>query len=149
MARLRLSVFIAAPIEDVYQYVTDYGEEGPVSDEAFKAQYGKVIEQDGHRFVIEEDVRRYPEDEPDIVTWRCTFTYPTERIMEAIDSLWSDRADSLRSANGGTQWTIRWRTKIGGVQGIVQYLFFQLFSNRRMKRDVLNPVKEHFEGDSS
>lgn len=149
MARLRLSVFIAAPIEDVYQYITDYGKDGPVSDEAFEAQYGTVIEQDGHNFVVEEDVRRYPEDEPEFVTWRCTFTYPTERNMEALDSLWSDRADSLRSADGGTQWTIRWRTKTDGLRGIAQYLFFLLFGHRRMKRDMLTSVKEHFEGDSS
>ena len=149
MARLRLSVFIPAPIEDVYQYITDYDKDGPVSDEAFKAQYGTVIEQEGHNIVVEENVSRHPEDEPDLVTWRCTFIYPTERSMEALDSLWSDRYDFFRSANGGTRWTIRWRTKMGGVQGIIQYLFFQLHGQRRMKKDVLTPVKEHFESDSS
>ncbi len=144
MALLRLSVYIHAPIEDVYRHVTAFGADGPVSDEAFASRYGVVLGRDGDSIVVEEDVRHYPEDEPELVRWRCTFEYPTARRMDAVDSIWSDRYDSFRSEKDGTRWSVRWRTKIGGLHGAAQYIYFLLVGGRRMSREVFDPVRKHF-----
>ena len=149
MARLRLSTHIAGPIEEVYQHVTAYGKDGPLSDDTFLEKYGTVIERKGDTILFEEDVRAYPEDEPDLVSWRCTFDYPVSRTMEAIDTSWADRSDSFRSLPDGTRWDVQWQTGVGGIRGIIQYLFFLLVGHRRMRREMLDPVRAHFEPEEA
>lgn len=144
MARLRLSCVIDAAIEEVYQYVTAYGREGPVADGAFEAKYGADVRQEAGAFIVTEDVRRYPEDEPELVTWRYTFTYPTVRTAEALDSTWANRRDTFRSISGRTLWTIQWDSWARGPRSIIQYLAFRLVERRRITRELLDPVNEHF-----
>ena len=145
MARLRLSTFITGPIEEVYQHVTAYGKDGPLSDDAFQEKYGTVTERKGDIIEFEEDIRAYPEEEPDVISWRCTFDYPVSRTMEAIDSSWADRSDSFRSQPGGTRWDLQWQTGVGGIRGVVQYLFFVLVGQRRLCRELLDPVRAYFD----
>ena len=149
MVRLRLSTFVASPIEEVYRHITAYGRDGPVSEEAFQEQYGAVVEREGNSFVVREDVRRYPDDEPEFITWRCTFSFPSDRTMEALDSTWAHRYDSCRSVPGGTLWRVQWDTRVGGLRGVAQYLVFRLVGHRRMRRRLLDPVMQHFEQSES
>jgi len=145
MALLRLTAFIAGPIEEVYPHVTAYGKDGPMSDTAFQDKYGTVIERNGDTVVFEEDIRSYPEDEPDLVSWRCRFDFPVSRTMEGIDTVWADRVDSFRSMRDGTRWDVQWQTGVGGIRGVIQYLFFTLVGHRRLRREILDPVRAQFE----
>lgn len=145
MARLRLVSFVAAPVEDVYQYVTAYGSDGPLDEAAFREKYGETVERGDDAIIVREDVRRYPQDDPELITWRCTFDYPTSRTMEALDSAWADRYDSFRADRDGTRWTVRWNTRLGGLRGIVQYVVFRLITHKSMRRGLVDQIKGHFE----
>ena len=145
MARFRLSTLIAAPIEDVYRRVTAYGEDGPLGEEAFQKEYGEVLEQEGNSYVVREDVRRYPDDPPELITWRCTFDFPESRNMESLDSVWAHRRDTFRSDGEGTMWRVDWDTRVGGLRGIIQYLSFRIVGHRRTRRHIMGPVQERFD----
>ena len=148
MVRLRLSTFVAAPVEEVYQHVTAYGRHGPISDEEFQQKHGErpwILQRDENTVVVREDVRRFPDDEPDLITWRCTFDYPVARSMEAVDSTWAHRRDTFRAVPGGTRWRAQWDPQAGPLRGVIQYLFFLAVRQRRMRREMLDPVKKHFE----
>lgn len=144
MARFRLITHVDAPVEDVYRYVTGYEPDGTLDDATVQEKYGEILEREDAAILVREDVRRYPEDDPDLVTWRCTFEYASSRKMEAVDSVWADRFDSFEAEGGGTRWTVRWNTRIGGLRGLVQYAVFRLRTHRSMRRDLLDPVKDHF-----
>ena len=165
MARLTLSILINAPLEEVYQYVTAFGKDGPVSLDAFQEKYGEILSQEGNVLVVEEWVgmeeeedeeewdgeeegedeeEADEEDESDYITWRCIYDYPNRRFMEAVDSNWADRLDQFRAARGGTRWEVQWRTKTGGVKGMLQYLWFLVIANRNYRRNILDPVRQHF-----
>ena len=145
MARLRLSAFVNAPIEEVYEYVTAFGRDGPLDAESFREKYGVLLRREEDAFIVQEDVRAFPEDEPLLITWRCTFRYPLSRTMEALDSRWANRRDTFREVDDGTAWRVQWDTWGRGLRGIIQYLAFRLVGHRRIRRELLDPVKEHFE----
>ena len=152
MAKLNLSAIVDGPLEDVYEYVTRYGPDGPADDASFTERCGTVEERDGDTFVVREDVRAYPEDEPDLIGWRCRFEYPVRRTMVAIDSDWADRTDTFeRLSEGegvseGTLWRVRWDTRSRGLKTITQYLAFRLATHKRLRRELMDPVLQHFKG---
>jgi hypothetical protein len=145
MASLNLSAFIPATPEDVYRHVTAFDKDGPLEGE-FKTKYGSVLSRDGNVFVTQEEVGNGKDGDAEKITWRCTFDYPSRRLMEAVDSTWANRVDVVRPARGGTRWSIRWDTHVGGVIGLVQHLVFRLVGHRRIRRAMVDPVKEHFKG---
>ena len=149
MPILRLNAYIDAPREEVYRYVALYDADGPIDEAEFVSRYGEIVERDGDTIVVDEDVRSFEEDPPDIVRWRCSFDYPARRAMVAVDSVWADREDTFGEEDGGTRWTIRWRTKTGGWRGALQTVFFWLVQGRRLGREVFGPVREHFSGGGS
>ncbi len=138
MVRLSLSTYIAAAPEDVFRHVTAFGEEGPLSDEAFRAKHGNVLSREGSTFLTREV------EGDDEVRWRCTFQYPELRSMEALDSSWSSRTDTFQPRRGGTTWTIHWTNGSMGVKGIAQHLAFRLPGHRRVRRAIVEPVTRHF-----
>ena len=138
---LNLSTFIAAPPEEVYAEVAVFDRRGPINEEAFRAKYGTVVSREGDIFVTREQLGE--EQEP--ITWRCTFQYPAQRTMEAVDSLWAHRVDRFRPVNGGTRWTIRWDTRIGGLRGLAQYVFFRMAGHRRIRRRIVDEVVERLQ----
>ena len=146
MVRLRLSTFVAAPVGDVYEHVTFYGPNGPTGDEAFKEHYGEIEERTGDVYLVTEDVNRYPDDPPDLISWRCTFVYPQSRKMEAVDSTWADRRDSFRSQADGTRWDVEWNTHTGWLRGLTQLFGFRVWAHKRMRQKMLDPVKAYFDG---
>ena len=146
MPILRLNAYINASPEEVYRHVTLCDEGGPTDEAEFVSRYGEIVERDGDTIVVDEDVRSFPEDPPDLVRWRCSFDYPNRRAMVAVDSVWADREDTFRAENRGTRWTVRWRTKTGGWRGALQTVFFWLVQGRRMGREVFGPVRERFSG---
>ena len=145
MAALVISTVIPAPIEEVYERITGFGRDGPVDDQSFQEKYGTLTERHGSTIVVQEDARVNPEDEPDLVSWRCTFDYPTSRTMEALDSTWAHRRDTFRSVGSGTRWSVRWDTQLGGLLGIAQNLVFRLVGHRRIRKQTFGPVRQHFE----
>ena len=138
MVRLSLSTYIGVAPEEVFRHVTAFGEEGPLSEEAFRARHGDVLSR-------EEDVFLTREGEGDEeIRWRCTFEYPERRVLEALDSSWSSRTDTFRPRSGGTAWTIQWTNASTGVKGVVQYLVFRFLSQRRVRRAIVEPVRSRF-----
>ena len=147
MARLNLSALIPAPPEDVYQYVTGYGKDGPLPD-SFQAQYGKLVSNNDNVYVTEEleDSDEEGEESGEKITWNTTFEYPSRRVMEAVDSSWANRVDLFRPVRNGTRWTISWDPRVGGIRGVAQYVAFRLAVHRRFRRSVIDPVRAHFDG---
>jgi hypothetical protein len=138
---------VPAPVAKVYEHVTAYGPEGPVNEEQFRQRYSEDIRHTTEGYVYTEDVRRYPDDPAEIITWRCTFEYPSSRIMTALDSDWSDRRDVFEPLADATRWTVRWSTHGSLIHGLFQLLFFRLTRGKRLKRTILDPVVRHFEAD--
>lgn len=140
MARLRLSTTVNAPIEKLFERVTAYGSDGPLDDDVFRKEYGDILEEDGDTFTTMEEIVRYADEEPEHNTWRVTFRYPVQRTMEALDSTWAHRVDTLRETDSGTRWTIRWNTRTSGSRGVIQWLYFRIRGNRKVRRDIVDPV---------
>ena len=141
MAVLRLGVTVPGPQEEVYAFVTAFGAAGPLDEEQFREKYGEVLERDGDTIVVREDDEV---DVADVLTWRCTFDYPQRRVMEVVDSPWADRIDEFRATQGGTRWTVTFRTKRTGFVGFLQWLFFRLLTSRGFRRRIVEPVVAHF-----
>ena len=133
MARLRLASIVGASVEEVYSHVTSYGPDGPSDDDQFREEYGEIVDREGDALYVREDVRRYPEDDPELITWRCLFDFPKSRSMEAVDSVWANRYDRFEPEGDGTRWTVVWDTRVGGLKGIVQWLVFRLFTHKGMR----------------
>ncbi len=146
MVRLRLSTFIAAPVNDVYERVTFYGPDGPIDDEAFKRHYGETKERTNDVYLVTEDAKRYPDDPPELISWRCTFIYAKSRTMEAVDSIWADRQDNFVPEYDGTRWDVEWNVRTSWLRGLTQIFGFRIWAHKRMRTKLMDPVKEFFEG---
>jgi hypothetical protein len=149
LVRLKLSTFIAAPVNDVYEHVTFYGPAGPTDHEAFKNHYGEIKEWADDVFLVTEDAKRYPDDPTELISWRCTFVYSESRIMEAVDSTWADRRDNFVRESEGTRWDVEWNLRTGWLRGLTQIFGFRVWAHKRMRVKMLDPVKEFFEGEES
>lgn len=136
--RLSFHTTVPAPIEEVYEYVTAMGPEGPVDPVAFAQKYGEMVEET-QGAVLTRDT-----DEDDEVLWLCAFEYPSRRTMEAVETTWADREDAFEAVRGGTRWTVTFIPKTGGLHGLVQYLYFQAVGKYRVGVPVLSPVVQHF-----
>jgi hypothetical protein len=134
-------------LEKVYEYVTAYGPQGPVDWEQFRKQYAEDIRDTDDGYVYTEDIRRYPDDPEELITWRCTFEYPNRRLMTALDSSWSHRRDDFETIADATRWTVRWTTRGNLAQGLIQLLFFKIRRSSAIRRELLDPVRLHFEAD--
>lgn len=136
--KLSFHTTVPASIEEVYEYVTAFGPEGPVDRALFSQKYGETVEE------TEGAVLTRDTDEGDEALWLCAFEYPTRRTMEAVESTWADREDLFETVRGGTRWTVNFIPKTGGLQGLVQYLYFQVVGKYRVGVPVLSPVVQHF-----
>ena len=137
--RLSFHTTVPAPIEEVYEHVTAVGPEGPTDRVLFAQKYGEPIETEPDGAVITHDT-----DDGEDMHWRCTFDFPAHRTMRAIASTWADREDAFETVRGGTRWTVTFIPKTGGLQGLVQYLYFQAVGKYRVGVPVLSPVVQHF-----
>lgn len=136
--KLSFHTTVPASIEEVYEYVTAVGPEGPVDRALFSQKYGETVEE------TEGAVLTRDTEEGDEALWLCAFEYPTRRTMEAVESTWADREDLFETVRGGTRWTVNFIPKTGGLQGLVQYLYFQAVGKYRVGVPVLSPVVQHF-----
>ncbi|HAL46544.1 MAG: hypothetical protein FI707_03085 [SAR202 cluster bacterium] len=145
MVRLRVSTVVPAEVEAVYRHVTAFGENGPTDPQKFQDLYEADIHQEGDLYVYTEDIRPRNDRPSDIATWHCTFDFPHSRYMAAVDSSWSHRRDWFRSDKSGTRWTVEWTTQQGLVKGMLQLIAFKLFTSRSLRRNMLQPVRQHFQ----
>jgi hypothetical protein len=135
--KLRFGNNIPGPIEEVYEYVTGMGPDGPLDLVNFAQKYGEVLEQRDDAFltrVQDGDVE---------VTWSSLFDYPYRRLM-MFDSSSADREDIFEEVKGGTKWTIIVHSKKGGFPGLMQWLYFQVIGKFRIGVPVLSPAAFHF-----
>jgi hypothetical protein len=137
VARLKLVATVKAEPEEVFRYVTAWGPDGPTDAAAFRKKYGAVQEASGNTLVAHEEGE-------DGIAWRCTFEYPTRRVMEAVASRWADRTDTFQEVAEGTRWSITWRIKARGLAALLQWLYFQLRKRKQMRAELVEPVAQHF-----
>ena len=147
MVKIRLSARVQASVEDVYQHVTAHGEDGLMDDELVHEKYSDDIHVDGADFIYTEDTRRHEDDPPETITWRCSFDYPNQRVMRAVDSNWSHRTDTFQPDRGFTHWTVQWDIQDNLLRSIIKYLAYKVGTHRSLRRQIINPVVEHFEKD--
>ena len=136
--KLQFGNNVPGPIEEVYEFVTGVGPDGPLDRALFTQKYGEMVEESSETIVT-----RVSEGDGDII-WRCTFEYPTRRVMEAVDSPSADREDTFETVKGGTKWTVTVHSKKSGLNGLVQWLYFQAIGKYRVGVPVLSPVIFHF-----
>jgi len=145
MVRLRISTVVPAPVEKVYEHVTGYGPDGPVDEKRFQQTYSEDIRLTDDGYVYTEDIRRYPDDPEEIITWRCTFDYPSHRFMAALDSDWSHRRDVFEPVADATRWTVQWSPQSNLALGLIRFLYFKLKRGKVVRRELMDPVRRHFE----
>ena len=77
-----------------------HGPDGDGRQALFVQKYGEPVQE------VDGAVLTRDTDDGAEALWRCTFTYPERRTMEAIDSSWSDREDVFERVKDGTRWTV-------------------------------------------
>lgn len=136
--RLSFHTNVPAPVEEVFEYITAFGADGPLDRVFFVQKYGEIVEEGGS-VVLTRDT-----EEDDDVLWRSTFNFPSRRTMEALESPWADREDVFETVRDGTRWTVTFIPKTRGLHGLVQYFYFQAIGKYRVGVPVLSPVVQHF-----
>mgnify|MGYP000663361397 CR=1 FL=1 len=96
-------------------------------------------------YVYTEDIRRYPDNPEEIITWRCTFDYPSRRFMAALDSDWSHRRDVFEPVADATRWTVQWSPQSNLALGLIRFLYFKIRRGKVIMREIMDPVRRHFE----
>jgi hypothetical protein len=147
LVKIRLSARVTAPIEDVYQYVTAFGENGLLDVDRVAERYADNMHQDGEYYVYTEDVRMHIDNPEQIITWRCSFDYPKSRTMRAVDSNWSHRTDFFQPDRDFTYWTVQWDIQDSFIKSMIKWFVYKIGTHRVLKRRILNPVIEHFAKD--
>ena len=145
MVKIRLSARVPAPVEDVYQHVTAFGEDGLLDEEIVHERYSEDIRLDGAEYVYTEDTRIHEDDPSQIITWKCSFDYPNQRVMRAVDSNWSHRTDTFHPDRGFTHWTVMWEIQDNFFRSLIKYFAYKVGTHRSLRRLVINPVIKHFE----
>jgi hypothetical protein len=135
--KLQFGNNVPASIEEVYEYVTGMGPDGPLDRVLFAQKYGE-IEQEGDEGIV----TRVADGDAE-VSWRSTFDYPYQRLM-VVDSSSADREDTFVVVKGGTKWTVTVHSKKGGFSGLVQWLYFQAIGKYRVGVPILSPVIFYF-----
>lgn len=135
--KLQFGNNVPGPIEEVYEYVTGVGPDGPLDRALFAQKYGELVEENDEAIVTRVS------DGGDEVVWSSIFEYPTRRLM-IVDSSSADREDTFEVVKGGTKWTVTVHSKKRGLNGLVQWLYFQVIGKYRVGVPVLSPVIFHF-----
>ena len=142
MPRIQVQAIVPASPEAVFEHVTAFAVTGRTGRRALEEKYGRLVGRDGDTYTFKEETK---EDAEEGVTWRCTFTPPTQRVMQAPGSQWADRIDWFHPWEEGTLWTVLWEGKGRGVRVFTQWLGFQFRGKRRTYAEVIIPVVRHFE----
>ena len=135
--KLQFGNNVPGPIEEVYEYVTGMGPDGPLDRILFAQKYGEVVEESDEAIVT-----RVLDGDSEVV-WSSTFDYPYRRVM-VVDSDSSDREDTFEVVKGGTKWTVIIHSKKGGIPGLMQWLYFQVIGKFRVGVPVISPVIFYF-----
>ena len=135
--KLQFGNNVPGTIEEVYEFVTGVGPDGPLDRAIFAQRYGEIEEES------DEGILTRVADGDAEVTWRSTFDYPDRRLM-MVDSSSSDREDIFTTVRGGTKWTVVIHSKKGGIPGLMQWFYFQVIGKYRVGVPVISPVIFHF-----
>ena len=133
---LKLTTIIKSTPEKIFEYVTLFGKNGPIDKTSFKKKYGVIENQ--------EDNVYWTVDERDNIEWKCSFNYPEIRIMESVNSRWSDRTDKFEATETGTKWIIEWNIKSHGLKALIQLIYFKIKGYKKYHRMIIKPVEDHF-----
>jgi len=133
---LKLTTTIRTTPEKIFEYVTLFGKDGPLDKLSFTKKYGEIQNQEGNVY--------WTVDERDIVKWKCTFNYPEIRIMESVNSKWSDRRDKFETTVNGTKWIIEWASKSHGLKSLIQLIYFKVQGHKTYYRMIIKPLEDYF-----
>ena len=145
MPRLMFQNFVSGSVDQVWEHITACSATGRIDRRPLREKYGQLIAQDGETYTFRETL--VGEETP--IVWRCMFDRPTQRVMTAEGKNWSDRYDYFQPVEGGTWWTVLWVPKAGGLRAYTLWLGFQFRSKRRIFRETVQPVLDHFQADGN
>lgn len=135
--KLQFGNKVPGSIEDVYEYVTGVGPDGPLDHILFEQKYGELVGQSDQTFVTKVS------DGDSEIVWTTTFNYPSRRII-VLDPAASDREDTFVRIKDGTKWTVTLHSKTSGIQGLIQWLYFQAIGKYKVGVPILSPAIFHF-----
>ena len=135
--KLQFGNKVPGSVEEVYEYVTGVGPDGPLDHMLFEQKYGTLVSQSGQTIVTQVS------DGDSETIWTSTFSYPNHRII-TMDPASSAREDTFARIKGGTKWTVIIHSKTSGIQGLIQWLYFQVIGKYRVGVPILSPVIFHF-----
>ena len=135
--KLQFGNKVPGSIEEVYEYVTGVGPDGPLDHILFEQKYGTLVSQSDQTIVT-----KVPDGDSETV-WTSTFSYPNRRII-IMDPASSAREDIFTRIKGGTKWAVIIHSKTSGIQGLIQWLYFQVIGKYRVGVPILSPAIFHF-----
>ena len=135
--KLQFGNKVPGSIEEVYEYVTGVGSDGPLDHIMFEQKYGTLVSQSGQTIVTKVS------DGDSETVWTSTFSYPNRRII-IMDPASSAREDTFARVKGGTKWTVIIHSETSGIQGLIQWLYFQIIGKYRVGVPILSPAIFHF-----
>lgn len=138
MPILQIEAYVPASPAQVFSHVTAFPAGSLPDNRLLEEKYGRLLSQEEGYYVFQDNTEAANK-------WRCTFEPPHRRVMEALESNWSDRIDAFETSGEGTRWTLTWELKSRGAPALFKSLFFRFKDRKQIYNGMVQPVIEQFQ----
>lgn len=135
---LRIEAYVPASPAQVFSYVTAFPAGSEPDRRRLEEKYGRLLAQEGNCYTFQDNTAAANR-------WRCRFDPPHCRVMQALESTWSDRTDTFAALRNGTRWTLTWELKERGSPALLRWLLFRFKDRRQIYRRMVQPVLDQFQ----
>ncbi len=134
---LQIEAYVPGSPAQVFSYVTAFPAVGEPDHRLLEEKYGRLLAQEGNCYTFQDTTEAANR-------WRCHFDPPHRRVMQALESTWSDRTDTFEASGNGTRWTLTWELKARGSPTLFRWLLFRFKDRQQIYRGLVQPVLEQF-----
>ena len=138
MPILQIEAYVPASPAQVFSHVTAFPAGSAPDDRLLEEKYGRLLSREGNCYTFQDNTESANK-------WRCSFDPPHRRVMQALESTWSDRTDTFEAAGDGTRWTLSWELKSEGITALCKTLFFRFKDRKQIYNDLVQPVIDQFQ----
>ena len=135
MPKISISAWVPADPAHVFGHVTAHPAAGDPDLRLLEEKYGRLEDREGYVYTFQD---RTPAGN----RWLYTFDPPNSRVVQALDSDWSDRIDTFETSGEGTTWSVTWEPRNKGAPFLLRWLFFRWKDRQELYEQMMAPVVE-------